>query len=104
MRQLIWVGITSVAGILAGAVPSCHAQEVNPDHFTATGIDGVNAKKAEKRAAKAKAKPADMVSRQTNLQVGPTSKTREAEFHRQEVVLTSAKKRNEKSKGVPKKQ
>jgi hypothetical protein len=44
MRQLLWVGITGVAGLLGVGAPNYRAQEVSPDHFTTTGIDGVTGK------------------------------------------------------------
>jgi len=69
MRRLIWVGITGVAGILAGTAPTCRAQEVNPDHFTATGIEGVDGKElVQKPAGHVKALVNDRVREQASSQ------------------------------------
>jgi hypothetical protein len=37
--KTLWVGTISVAAMLLGWTPSCKAQEVNPAHFTDTGVE-----------------------------------------------------------------
>jgi hypothetical protein len=38
--KTLWAGITVLIALLSSA-PSSKAQEVNPEHFTDTGVDGV---------------------------------------------------------------
>jgi hypothetical protein len=57
----------SVALLGLGAVfilaPACKAQEVNPDHFTATGIEGVNPIAPNKVAPSPKQTPSPVQAR-----------------------------------------
>jgi len=103
MRRLIWMGITGVAGILAGvAAPSSRAQEVNPDHFTATGIDGMHGQEtSQKVVASGKANPQGMARNQAKAQNAVASGRRASKAGRREVVLTSAKSSSEKRKQIP---
>ncbi len=39
MPKTLWVGSMGLAAMLLGWTPSCRAQEVNPAHFTDTGVE-----------------------------------------------------------------
>jgi hypothetical protein len=54
IRKTLWVGSIGVAAILLSRAPSCKAQEVNPAHFTDTGVEDVYPvrKPSPKKAAK----------------------------------------------------
>jgi hypothetical protein len=39
--KTLWVGSIGLAAMLLGWTPSCEAQEVNPAHFTDTGVEDV---------------------------------------------------------------
>jgi len=87
--RMIGFGVVGAVVLLAG--PRCRAQEVNPDHFTATGIEGVNGKELPPRGARrVKALPSDAHMQAVSHSPAVTS-GRARKLSRREVSLTAAK-------------
>lgn len=89
------VGLVGLAAMWISCAPSCRAQEVNPDHFMATGIDGINTKQAQApvNAASRQATPQVVVAGRGrgSAKIATAGKARTAQAGRRDLVLTSRK-------------
>jgi len=88
LARISWWAVVGVAGLLTTLGPACRAQEVNPDHFTATGIEGVNAK-ASAPVAELNKRSGTTKTRAVRLSAAGTHGTASAKHT--EVVLVSKK-------------